>query len=806
MNLARRYIVAAVLIAVCTPVVTSAQGVGNGTGGIARLAEEQRRIGNWRRVLMIGAHPDDEDTELLTILSRGMAVETAYLSLTRGDGGQNLIGPELGTALGVLRSEELLAARRIDGGRQFFSRAIDFGYTKTVDETFGFWQRDSLLKDAVRIIRRFRPQVIVSVWSGTPADGHGQHQASGVLALDAFRAAGDSTRFAELLPEEGLQPWTVAKFYRSARGPSANPTPIPTPASTLALDGGALDPVLGLSYHQIAIRSRDQHRSQNQGNLENMGPSTARVRLVERAAAITGADDSLFAGVGAEPAPGEDAHRDAARLIESGIVLDATTDDDEVVPGQSVVVTLSVWNAGRDTVFAGARLADCPFPKGCHQKVFAALTAVAPNTVFSQKVTAVAGEVLSTPYYLRASPHGAMYEWGDDAEVRGEPFGPTPFAAEFVVKSRSGVEIGAVREVQARSLDPVLGEVRKRVTVVPRIAVTLTPDRLLWPRSTTHHPFRVSLEHLARDSSDVTVSLVLPPSWKAGPSQHVRFIREGERATVDFTVTAPPATPTGEYDISALVVRGTDTLTHGLYRVRYPHVDARNILTTAKTKVVIADVKLPSVGTIGYVRGGGDLVPEALLSSGLPVRLLTGEALERGSLDGFKVILIGPRAYEFDESLRRANPRLMRWLEAGGTLLVQFQQSPYLRGGFSPRPFTLNAPADRTTDEHALVALLAPTHPALRSPNLITARDFEGWIQERGLYFARSWDAAWTPLLETHDAGDEPRAGSLLVARVGRGTVVYTGLAFFRQLPASVPGAWRLFANLLAVGQSPLAH
>ncbi|MES2123887.1 MAG: PIG-L family deacetylase [Gemmatimonadota bacterium] len=789
---------AALLLAAAPHVPLAAQGVG--TGGIVHLAEERRMAGNWRRVLMIGAHPDDENTELLTILAKEQGIETAYLSLTRGEGGQNLIGNELGVGLGVVRSEELLAARSFDGGHQFFGRAFDFGFSKTMAEAFEFWPRDSLVKDAVRIIRRFRPQVVISVWSGTPADGHGHHQAAGNVALEAYRAAGDPNRFPELMREEGLAPYTVAKFYRSYYF-------TPPPGPLLVLNGGAVDPVTGLSYHQIAVRSRDQHRSQNQGNLEEPGPSQVRLGLVEKAATVTGPDDSVFAGVPREAPAANDLHRDAVRLIEAGVVLDATTSDDEVVPGQVLPVTLTVWNSGHDTVRArvGTRLraaftagsSDCPTEA----------VAVAPGALFrciARVIVASPGQ-FTAPYYLQAPRIDAMYHWIGDPSLWGEPFAPPALLADFTIQTQSGVSVHAEREVQGRFRDQILGEVRRRVAVVPRVAVELSPERLVWPRGTVRHSFRVALEHLSRDTTDVTVSLQLPPGWKSGPAQPRHFVREGEHATVDFAVTAPAALAPGEYQISAFVVRGTDTLRTGIQRIRYPHISDRNILTTPTTTVVVADVKFPALSAIGYVRGGGDLVPEALINSGLPVKLLTGEALERGSLDGFKVIVIGARAYEADESLRRAHPRLMRWLNAGGTLVVQIQQGIYFTGGYQPRPFTLGSPQDRVTDEHAKVTFVAPTNPLLNSPNRITAADFDGWIQERGLDFAHSWDAGWQPILEMHDAGDQPREGGLLITRVGRGTAIYTGLSFVRQLPAAVPGAWRLFANLLAAGQRPAA-
>ncbi|MEP6590486.1 MAG: PIG-L family deacetylase [Gemmatimonadota bacterium] len=793
-----RSTLAALLLAALAVVPLVAQGVG--TGGITRLAEERRLAGNWRRVLMIGAHPDDENTELLTILARGEGIETAYLSFTRGEGGQNLIGNELGVALGVLRTEELLAARRFDGGHLFFGRAFDFGFSKSMAEAFEFWPHDSLVKDAVRIIRRFRPQVVIAVWSGTPADGHGHHQAAGVVALEAYRAAGDASRFPELQRDEGLAPYTVAKFYRSYYF-------TPPPGPLLVLDGGAVDPITGLSFHQISVRSRDQHRSQSQGNLEELGPSQVRLGLIEKAPGITGTDDSVFSGVPSEAPPAADPHRDAARLVEAGIVLDATTDDDEVVPGQLLPVTLSVWNSGRDTVRAmlgttlgpgySARGGDCPV---------AAVT-VAPGALLRcvARVAVSSPGEFTEPYYLSAPRVDAMYHWVGNPAFWGEPFAPPSLVGAFRVELPGVSPIPATREVQGRFRDQILGELRRSVAIVPRVAVELSPDRLLWPRSSVRHPFRVTLEHLARDTTEVSVALVLPAGWRTGPSQLRRFVREGERATVDFVVTAPANLAPGEYQVRALVLRGSDTLRTGLQRIRYAHIGQQNVLTAPIATVVVADVKFPAIAAIGYVRGGGDRVPEALINSGLPVKLLTGDALERGALDAYKVIVIGARAYEADESLRRAHPRLMRWLTAGGTLVVQYQQGIYFSGRYQPRPFTLASPQDRVTDEHAAVTLLAPRSPLLTTPNRIGAHDFDGWIQERGLDFAHSWDAEWQPILEMHDAGDQPREGGLLVTRVGRGTAIYTGLSFVRQLPAAVPGAWRLFANLLDAGQRPAA-
>jgi LmbE family N-acetylglucosaminyl deacetylase len=743
---------------------------------------------------MIGAHPDDEDTGLLTILTRGEGVETAYLSLSRGEGGQNLIGNELGRALGVLRTEELLAARRLDGGRQYFARAYDFGFSKNAEETFRFWTRDSLVKDAVRIIRRFRPQVVVSVWSGTPRDGHGHHQASGLIAREAFDVAGDSTRFPELTREEGLAPWQPAKFYRSGRQDATAPAHV--------LEGGVLDPAEGQTFSQIAMRSRSQHRSQDMGQLETLGPARVRVILEATAPGIVAANDSLFAGIPAEPSPSSDPHRDLVALADAGVVLDVTTTDDEVVRGQLLPVTVTVFNGGREAVQASVR----PLRRrgwtarseGCEK----ALGSVPPGELRSCEYTT---EVWSdaaptTPDFLRHGMNLGLYQWGGDPTLRGEPFESPAVQAEFTVTLADGRSVRTVREVEARFLNQGLGEVRRPVQVVPRVAIDLAPDKLLWPVGTRRRNFRVTLEHLAKDSTTASVALRLPPGWTAVTPQEFTFRSEGERGVADFVVTAPPLAPPGEYDIAAMVVVGTDTSSLGLYRLRYPHVRERNIVTPALAIVVYEPVALPRTSAIGYVRGAADRIPDALRNTGVSLRLLTGEALESGALDSLRVIVIGPRAYEVDPSLVRAHGRLMQWVERGGTLIVQYQQYPFLRGGFAPLPFTIASPHDRVTDEDAPVQLLQPASPLLRRPNVITADDFNHWQQERGLYFARTWDPAWTPLLEMHDEGDEPRAGSLLVGRRGRGTVVYTGLAFFRQLPAAVPGAWRLFMNLLALG------
>ncbi len=445
------------------------------TGGLVGLDRELRMLGGEKRVLMIGAHPDDEDTELLTVLVRGLGAEAAYLSLNRGEGGQNLIGPELGPALGLIRTEELLAARRLDGARQYFTRAYDFGYSKSLDETWRHWPRDTVLKDVVRIVRRFRPQVLVSVFSGTPRDGHGQHQAAGWAAREAFQAAGDATRFPELAREEGLAPWTPQKLYRS--------TWFDTTATTLVLEGGGLDRAAGRSYHQIAMAGRSLHRSQDMGRIQGLGPSRVRLALIEDR---TGRDaGTLFSGVDTTATAGGSlpssasaagtelaelralrsrwtaarvsadrlAHLDRAIVAASGVVCDARSDDDRVVPGQHVAVTLECWNTGAEPHQVAAELRG----GGAIRPDSAVATLqLEPGALVRRQVTAtVAPDAsLTAPYFHLSAANPALYDWSSAPPAeRGEPSGAPELTGTFLIDGAARSE----REVTLRINDQARG-------------------------------------------------------------------------------------------------------------------------------------------------------------------------------------------------------------------------------------------------------------------------------------------------------------------------------------------------------------
>jgi LmbE family N-acetylglucosaminyl deacetylase len=797
------------------------------TGGIVALDRELRMLGHEKRVLMIGAHPDDEDTELLTLLVRGEGAEAAYLSLNRGEGGQNLIGPELGMGLGLLRTEELLAARRLDGARQYFTRAYDFGYSKSLDETWRHWPRDTILKDVVRIVRRFRPQIVVSVFSGTPRDGHGQHQAAGWAAREAFRAAGDSSRFPELAREEGLAPWTPLKLYRS--------TWFDTLATTLTLNGGELDRAAGRSFHQIAMAGRSLHHSQDMGRLQQLGPSRVRLALWADRTGAGGA--GLFSGIDtlgrasgelphaavADPAAllalrarwaaaavsaEQLAHLDRAITIAAGVVCDARSDDDRVVPGQRIAVALECWNTGAapHTVSASLRAG----PAVTLDSGSTATLRLEPGALVSRTDSATIRPAAAptSPYFHLPAPEPAIYDWTDAPPTeRGNPFGPPPLVAAFVLDGAAAT----TREVSLRLNDQARGEVRRPVSVVPRVDVDIDPGtELVSAGSRTPRRFTVTLTHGARDTTAGRVTLEVPTGWPAVPSQPFRLTREDERETFSFEVRTPATAAAGTVAIRAVARdAGGDRYDEGLVTVDYPHIRPRAYVRPAVAILRIAPLVLPPLTQVGYVRGAADRVPEALLGVGVPVVLLDRAALERGDLGRFDAIVVGPRAYEIDSALVESNGRLLQYARRGGLVIVQYQQQVFFKGGFAPFPLTVGGPSpgpglppvshDRVTEEDAPIRVLDTASPLVRTPNRIGQADWKDWVQERGLYFAHDWDRAYQPALEMHDTGDAPLRGGLLIARVGQGTYVYTGLSFFRQLPAGVPGAFRLFANLLAL-------
>ena len=814
------------LLALVLPARLAAQFEPPASGGIVGLQQAQQYLGHNMRVLVIGAHPDDEDTELLTLMSRRFGAEAAYLSLNRGEGGQNLIGPELGEALGILRTEELLAARRLDGARQYFTRAYDFGFSKTLDDTWSTWPRDTVLKDVVRIVRRFRPQVVVSVFSGTPRDGHGQHQAAGWAAREAFRVAGDSTVFPELAREEGLAPFAPLKLYRSTRFDSA--------ATTLRLDGGAVSPVTGKTYHQVAMASRSLHRSQDMGQLQTIGPSEVRLGLLEDRTGRGGGGfwDGVDTTLGAQDPQGasvewrdQEYRRGQAVQAERGELLDARAATAELPIGSTTAAVCE----SRSRV--ATRACDIRPVRGA--TVFTADSSrESPGYHVTFGHLRVDGVPPDEPYYLRHPRDGAMYRWdGADVATRGLPFEPPALVATLAQGGSAAESSLPVRRFSYRWNDQSVGEQRMPVELVPAVDVAVTPAELPWRRGAVKSAtFSITLRNAARDTMHGVVRLETPAGWSPIRDSNVT-LAPGARRVVRFAVRPPAGIGDTQVVLRAVFaggVRGGSTAEYRETRrvVNYPHIEPRGYLQPAEAHVVFLDLALPPVRRIAYVRGAADGVPEALMAAGFPVEVIAGADLSAATLARYQVLVIGPRAYEVDAELPQRNDAVLDFARDGGRVVVQYQQYGFFFGNMAPwplyvasrppgsgdRPTATSTPVgaavptgllgghDRVTDEGATVVVKDPASPLLRTPNRISAKDWDGWVQERGLYLARAWAPEYRTVIAMSDPGEAPLEGALLIAPYGKGTYIYSGLAFFRQLPAGVPGAFRLFANLLTPG------
>ena len=804
--------------------------------GAAELAQTLDQLNTLGSLLMLGAHPDDEDTAVIAYFARGRHMRAAYLSATRGEGGQNLIGAEQAELMGLIRTQELLAARRIDGGEQFFTRAIDFGFSKNPEEALQKWGREQVLSDMVRVIRRFQPDVIVSRFSPLLSSGHGHHAAVGKLSSVAFEAAGDPSRFSDQI-QQGLKPWKAKRLYWSTF--TFTRRMIEAEAARkdrLRVNTGQYDPVLGKSYAEIAGESRSLHRSQGMGASQRKGSAPAFFAHIAGEAAgkdlFDGIDTSWGRLPGAAPASrllmkAREAYRpgrpelilplliDAYSALEglsgywpevqrprllraielaSGLWIDATAERWDATPGGDADLSLSVLNRSPQP-FTWARTEVAGVAKGIDSEP----VELAYNETAEKKMSVRIPDfaLYSQPEWLQRPSNGALYNIHDPRLI-GMPEAPPVLEATFYLRTSKGVEIPFRRPVVYRWVDRARGERSRSLQIVPGVAVSFAQPTMIFPNRAA----RAVTVHLQSNvpKAEGTASLEVPKGWSVSPASAPFAIgRSGQQLTLRFEVT-PPENPSGG-EVVAKAGLGGKTISHGMQEISYPHIPIQMSYPKARMRVERADVQLLSK-KIGYIMGAGDKAPEALEQLGATVSLLSEGDLVSADLSQFDAVVTGVRAVNTRLDLGAARDRLLEYVEEGGTLVVQYNtlsRRSRTQAVLGPYPLTLSR--DRVSVEDAPVTFASPDHPLLQTPNRITEHDFEGWVQERGLYFMGEWDERYEPVLQCNDPGEPPRLGGMLYARHGKGVYIFTGYSWFRQLPAGVPGAYRIFANLVSAGK-----
>jgi LmbE family N-acetylglucosaminyl deacetylase len=784
------------------------------------------------RVLYIAAHPDDENTNLMAFWANGSLYDAAYLSVTRGDGGQNLIGPELGERLGVIRTEELVDARRIDHARQFFTRAIDFGFSKTADETLHIWDHDKILADVVWVIRNFRPDVIVTRFSPEDDKTHGHHTASAILAQEAFSAAADPKRFPEQLafvkPWQATRlVWNTSPFFFTNRNLPFDPTGL------TMLEAGGYNPLLGKAYTEIAAASISMHKSQGVGGAPRRGARKEYFKPL-KGQAMT---NSLFEGIDttwsrvansesvatqisqiiskfnpADPAASvpellklrqamsgiqdeswiaeKKAQLDKIIAACLGLHVEASTATETFTPGQTATIKLEAINRSNIPV----TLQEARFPNtGDSKKIDAALP---PNELVTKDLSykILNDAPYSQPYWLR-NPQKLGTFTVDDQKLIGLPENPPALPVEVVLQV-SGQELRYTVHTKYRTVDTLPTEVPRPLVIAPPVFVNLVDSVVVFA---TNEPKPVSVR-VAAATGPVKgqLKLAVPQGWEVTPASIPIDLKAADAEMV-ATFSIKPPNENGEGTLRAIV--SADGRDYSLERVRisYPHIGVQTLMPPAEAKLVRADI-LKKGERIGYIPGAGDDVPESLTQIGYSVKMLSEPEITARNLAQFSAVVLGIRAYNTQDRISNWLPDLFAYVNEGGVVIAQYNTLADLKTNqFGPYPLEISR--DRVTDENAQVRVLAPDNPLMNLPNKITPKDFEGWVQERGLYFPNKWDPAWTPILSCNDSKEKPLDGGLLVAKSGKGFFVYTSYSWFRQLPAGVPGAYRLFANMLSLAK-----
>ncbi len=791
--------------------------------------------------LYVAAHPDDENTRLISYFSNEVKARTAYLSITRGDGGQNLIGPELQELLGVLRTQELLAARRVDGGEQFFSRANDFGYSKHPNETLRIWDKEKVLADVVWVIRNFKPDIIVNRFDHrTTGTTHGHHTSSALLSVEAFDLAGDNTVYADQL--ELTTTWQPSRLFFNTSwwfyGSRENFAKADK-SKMLKLDTGVYYPLKGVSNNEIAALASSQHLCQGFGRLATRGSQEEYIEMIK--GNLPSDPDNLFAGINTswtrveggkaigdilvdvennfnfkDPASHlpqllnahhlisqlKDEHWKKIKLAEleeiitavCGLYLEASAKDASAFPGSSIGIDIEAVN--RST--AKIELISIQVGSEAETQV---------NEVLENNIkTSLQVEVdipenadYTSHYWLEKPWSIGMYSV-DEQQLIGRPETPSVYKAVFNLVF-DDYELSIERPVINRYSKPDKGELYQPFNVLPKATASFADKVIIFANGDTREiPLTITAH---KDSLRGEVQLKHPDNWSVENNfQKIEILKKGDRKTLIFRVS-PPAQEDDSFIYPVLQVNGRE-ISKELVKIDYDHIPTQSVLLESRAKIVRLNIQ-KSGEHIGYIVGAGDKVPESLEQIGYQVHLIDPTTIEAGSLDKYDAVVTGIRAYNVLETLKFKQRFLFDYVNRGGNLIIQYNTA----GRWSPQykdiaPYPLTLSRDRVTNENSAIEIIAKDHPLVNFPNPITEKDFEGWVQERGLYFPNKWDPVFTPILSMNDEGENAAEGSLLVAPYGEGHYIYTGLSFFRELPAGVPGAFKLFANMLSIGKSEI--
>jgi LmbE family N-acetylglucosaminyl deacetylase len=868
--------------------------------GAVALWQELQKLQTTARIMQVTAHHDDEDGGMLTLEARGHGATVMLFSFTRGDGGQNKFGTETAEDLGILRTLELLAADQYYGVEQGFSRVVDFGFSKTAEETFSKWGgHDAALGDLVLAIRKFRPDILIARFSGTSRDGHGHHQASAILAIEAFRAAADPNRFPEQI-KAGALPWQAKKLY-SDNLPRQRDATVADQDYTVAFDTGEYTPVLGMSYAQFGLEGLAHQTSQGVGGLRvppghrysyyklldsalpgkppghekdftdgidtslaalanGIANEHARSNLQQTLASISqhateatrsfsiqntsacapallvGLDEArkLLVWTAAAPSGAAQLTLDEmnrvlpairtkveqfqrAANLALGVRLEASVDPPGpapapspfprleqsltlAVPGQVLTVTARLFNRGHTSIDAYEIRLDVPqtWETSALKQATGGIGANENGAVqFQLKVPENAP--LTRPFWSRKDPENDNIYTNQPPQFATLPLPPYPVHVTATYRTPSGIG-EAHATVMVKFIDPTNGQSQRPLSVGPPISV-LTSEPIVAVPAGGRRPIQISVNVRSNVQQPVnaTLRLELPAGWKAEPAAvPVALANEGDTRNYTFEITSPQLRE-GTYEVSARADYNGKQYREGFRIIGRPDLGSFYSYRPAETKIRAIDVAVPA-NRVGYIVGAGDEIPAVLAGLGINIRYITPQELASGDLDRYDTIVVGIRAYDVRTDVREQNRRLLDFVQRGGTLIVQYNASVgiFNEGHYTPYPASLSNA--RVSVEEQPVEILQPQSPVFNAPNKIGARDFDGWVQERGLYFMSQWDAQFTPLLESHDPGEAPQKGGLLMARYGKGVYIYSAYAYFRQLPAAVPGAVRLFVNLLAAG------